>query len=204
MVSHFVFSKKYILEDNRARLRPLRPADTHHLMSFADQQPELWQNSLMRVHSAEELTNYIYHARRARRLGHQYAFIVYDKKSKRFAGSTRFYDVEPAHQTTKCGFTWLGKEFQGTGLNLHCKWLMLDFAFSKMGMERVEFRADVRNLRSIGALRKIGCHEEGLLRSTSTRPDGSRRDSVVLSIIKPDWTAYISDMLLLKMHNHKN
>ena len=55
------------------------------------------------------------------------------------------------------GYTWYGKEFQGTGLNKHCKYLLLEFAFEKMQVERVEFRADANNEKSIAAMKSIGC-----------------------------------------------
>jgi RimJ/RimL family protein N-acetyltransferase len=37
-------------------------------------------------------------------------------KNNRFAGSTRFYDIQLQNKTLQLGYTWYGKEFQGTGL----------------------------------------------------------------------------------------
>jgi len=90
-------------------------------------------------------------------------------------------------QTIQLGYTWYGKQFQGTGLNKHCKFLLLQFAFEKMGMERVEFRADNNNKKSIAAMKSIGCQIEGVLRSHLPTLDGTRRDSIVLSILKDEW-----------------
>ena len=50
--------------------------------------------------------------------------------------------------------------------------LLLDFAFGIMQMERVEFRADEQNKRSIAAMKRIGCVEEGVLRSNGVKPNG--------------------------------
>ena len=113
--------------------------------------------------------------------------IMNDKQRKAYAGSTRFYDIQTYHRTLQLGYTWYGKDFQGTGLNRHCKFLLLDFAFRELGMERVEFRADARNARSIAAMKAIGCTKEGILRSNQLRSDGARRDSIVLSILKREW-----------------
>ena len=93
------------------------------------------------------------------------------------------------------GFTWYGKSFQGTGLNKACKYLLLDFAFDQLLYERIEFRADLNNKRSINAMKSIGCKEEGILRSESFRPDGSRRDSIVLSILKSEWESELRGKL---------
>jgi N-acetyltransferase len=81
-------------------------------------------------------------------------------------------------------------------LNKACKFLLLSFAFEKMGMERVEFRADNLNKRSIAAMKSIGCKEEGVLRSNSVKQDGLRRDSIVLSILKGEWQEGVKQKLL--------
>jgi RimJ/RimL family protein N-acetyltransferase len=130
----------------------------------------------------------------------EYPFIVFDKIAGTYAGSTRFYDIQLAASTTLIGYTWYGFQFQRTGLNRHCKFLMLSYAFERWGMERVEFRADVRNLRSIAAMKAIGCVEEGILRSHMPTETGTRRDSIVLSILKSEWFAGGKDLLLRKIY----
>ena len=55
-------------------------------------------------------------------------------------------------------------------------------------MERVEFRADNNNKRSIAAMKSIGCKVEGIMRSHVPTADSDlRRDSIVLSILKDEW-----------------
>ncbi len=70
-------------------------------------------------------------------------------------------------------------------------------------MERVEFRADNGNVRSIAAMKSLGCSVEGVLKSHCLKPDGSRRDSIILSILKPDWEANIKNILTHKVVNSK-
>jgi RimJ/RimL family protein N-acetyltransferase len=82
------------------------------------------------------------------------------------------------------GFTWYGKQFQGTGLNKNCKYLLLQFAFEQWQMERGEFRADNENARSIATMKSIGCKVDGVLRSNMPRRDGGMRDSIILSIFE--------------------
>ena len=50
--------------------------------------------------------------------------------------------------------------------------------FETLEMERVEFRADARNQRSLAAMQGIGCTLEGILRNNCTASTG-RRDSAV-------------------------
>ena len=116
-----------------------------------------------------------------------YPFIVWDKRTGEYAGSTRFYDINLPFKTLQLGYTWYGERFRGTGLNKHCKYLLLEFAFETMDMLRVEFRADNTNLRSIAAMKSIGCKVEGVLRQDVPKVTGGRRDSIVLSILKEEW-----------------
>lgn len=189
----FDHTEIYSLEDDRVRLRPLEESDLINLLPFAMQEPELWNYSLTSAAGEEALHDYIRQALGARWSGKEYPFIVFDKKANAYAGSTRFYDIQPYHASLQLGYTWYGKEFQRTGLNRHCKFLLLDFAFGQLDMERVEFRADARNERSIAAMKAIGCTVEGVLRSNQLRSDGTRRDSIVLSILKSEWLSGIRD-----------
>lgn len=198
---HYIFdlSKDYVLENNCVLLRPLQGADCDNLRYFSQNQPEIWTYSLQKAAGEENLKKYIEFAISARQRGVEYPFIVYDKRQNSYAGSTRFYDIQLQHQTLQLGYTWYGKEFQGTGLNKHCKFLLLQFAFEQIGMERVEFRADNNNLRSIAAMKSIGCVVEGVLRSHANKLEGGRRDSIVLSILKDEWFTSVKKNLLQKL-----
>ncbi|MBK5272714.1 MAG: GNAT family N-acetyltransferase, partial [Bacteroidia bacterium] len=146
------------------------------------------------------LRNYIAGAVKNRNDQKEYPFIVFDKKNNAYAGSTRFYDIQQTYQTVQLGYTWYGQKFQRTGLNRHCKLLLLGFAFEEWGMERVEFRAHAGNARSIAAMKAIGCIEEGILRSHMPTVDGTRRNSIVLSILKSEWNKGGKELLIKRIH----
>ena len=63
----------------------------------------------------------------------------------------------------------------------------LVLAFESLGMLRVEFQTDADNVRSRTALARLGISEEGVLRRHQLRRDGSRRDTVVFSVIAEEW-----------------
>ena len=189
------FKENYILENEMVKLRPLALSDFENLLHFSINEPELWTYSLIQANSEINLKKYIELAINGRENSKEYAFIVFDKRTEKFAGSTRFYDIQIEILTLQLGYTWYGKEFQGTGLNKNCKYLLLEFAFEILKMDRVEFRADNENKRSISAMKSIGCKEEGILRSNGFKADGTRRDSIVLSILKDEWDNDIKDKL---------
>ncbi len=193
--SQFDFTKDYVLEDERVILRPITISDAEQLVQYVQNEPELWQFSLVAIQKPEDLKGYIETAIQGRNDKNSYPFIVFDKISNSYVGSTRFYDIQLGFETTQLGYTWYSKKVWGTGLNQHCKYLLLQFAFEKMNFKRVEFRADNNNKRSIAAMQKIGCTVEGVLRSHLPKPDGSRRDSIVLSITKEEWDSSVKKVL---------
>lgn len=193
-------TEEYILENDRVLLRPLKLEDFGNLSPFALNEPELWKYSLITAAGEEGLANYMEIALEARTTGKEYPFIVFDKKTNEYAGSTRFYDINPAFKSLQLGYTWYGKKFQRTGLNRYCKFLLLSFAFEDLGMERVEFRADNNNERSVAAMKAIGCKVEGVLRShMPTRDAEVRRDSIILSILKDEWFGGVKENLAKKI-----
>lgn len=189
------FKKEIVLENNRVLLRPLLEEDLKHLLPFSIDEPELWTYSLLPADGKENLEKYIAFALQKRKEEDSYPFIVFDKLTQEYAGSTRFYDYNLNHKTVQLGYTWYGKKFQRTGLNKNCKYLLLSYAFDVLDVERVEFRADAKNQRSITAMKAIGCTVEGVLRNNCTSPTG-RRDSIVLSILKPEWQSSLKTLLL--------
>lgn len=189
----------YILEDAQVLLRPLVAEDLQYLLSFALNEPDTWQYSVKSAAGEEGMRDYINEALTAREAGKEYAFIVYDKATGQYAGCTRYYDIQPGHHTLQLGYTWYGARFRGTGLNKRCKFLLLQFAFETLGMARVEFRADNNNQRSIAAMKSIGCTVEGVLRNHLALPNGGRRDSIVLSILKDEWYSTVKQNLAAKL-----
>ncbi len=194
------FPQNIFLEDEAVLLRPLLESDFENLLEISTNEPETWEYSLVGADGKENLIHYIQIALKAKEIKTEFPFIVFDKKSGKYAGSTRFYDINVGFKSLQLGYTWYGKNFRGTGLNKRCKFLLLQFAFETLGMERVEFRADNNNQRSIAAMKSIGCTVEGVLRShMPTRDSELRRDSIVLSILKSEWFDNVKNNLSSKI-----
>lgn len=103
------------------------------------------------------------------------------------AGSTRYGDIRAAHAGLEIGWTWLHPRWHGTGVNRRMKRLLLAHAFEEMGMERVQLKTDILNVRSQRAIEGIGAVREGVLRSHIRRPDGTMRDTVMYSVVRAEW-----------------
>ena len=198
-MEHFDFNQDLILEDDVVLLRPLQKDDVENLLYISENEPETWKYSLIKADGRENLEKYIGIALKARDIKTEFPFIVFDKASGKYAGSTRFYDISFPNKTLQLGYTWYAAEFRGTKLNRHCKYLLLKYAFETLGMERVEFRADNRNERSITAMKSIGCTAEAILRNHVPLPEGGRRDTIVLSILKDEWHHHVKSSLVARL-----
>ena len=73
-------------------------------------------------------------------------------------------------------------------MNPESKRLMLEHAFES-GARRVQFRVDAANTRSAAAMRKLGAHEDGLLRRDMITWTGRVRDTIIFSILDDEWPA---------------
>ena len=193
------FPDHIVLENSRVLLRALNTEDFDHLLPFSLNEPENWKFGLENAAGAEQLKKYMDDALAGSNSGLSYAFIIFDKSSQSYAGSTRFYQINPHHRRLAIGYSWIGNAYKRTGLNSQVKYLMLQYAFETLDMERVEFMSDALNETSIHSILSLGATKEGILRSHATKPDGNRRDTVVFSILKKEWLERVKPSLLQKI-----
>ncbi len=127
-------------------------------------------------------------------------FVALHLASGRVAGVTRYLNMSPEHRGLEIGGTWYGLEFQRTAVNTECKYLLLEYAFETLGCIRVQFKTDLRNVRSQRAIERIGAVKEGVLRNHMILPDGKIRHSVFYSILDSEWPQVkkrLEDMLAM-------
>ncbi|MFT6981636.1 MAG: RimJ/RimL family protein N-acetyltransferase [Crocinitomicaceae bacterium] len=179
--------KGIILENEKVKLEPLQMSHFNELATISSEHPNLLQHSPSLFGTDENLKSYIADAIQQRELGNRFAFAIYDKSNKRFIGSSSYGAISHHDKKLEIGWTWIDKAVQGSGLNKQVKFLMLDYAFNTLEMERVEFKTDSRNIQSKKALVKIGATFEGELRRHMLMPDGFRRTSSYYSILKSEW-----------------
>jgi hypothetical protein len=80
----------------------------------------------------------------------------------------------------------LSTHFWSTGVFADAANVLIDFAFTTMGVERLEARIALRNGRAHAAMQKIGARFDGTHPSSS--PQGNRRDSESVWILRQhDW-----------------
>jgi RimJ/RimL family protein N-acetyltransferase len=174
------------LEGNHVRLEPLS-LDHLDALCAVGLDPELWKFTTVNVRNRDEMRAYIEEALRLQAASMVIAFATRDKKSNAIVGSTRLADIQPAHRTMEIGWTWIARPFQRTAVNTEAKYLMLRHAFEKMDARRVMLKTDETNVKSRGAIARIGAKQEGILRNHMIVWGGRNRNSVIFSIIAEEW-----------------
>jgi RimJ/RimL family protein N-acetyltransferase len=112
---------------------------------------------------------------------------IVDRASGRAVGITTYLNIEPGNRRLEIGSTWIGRDFQRTGVNSEAKLLMLGRAFEQLECIAVEFRVHWHNQQSRAAVARLGAKQDGVLRNHKVWPDGTIRDTVVFSIIDGEW-----------------
>ncbi len=181
-----MISPELKLETDKVLLRPLQHLDIASFSNIAND-PSLWKYFTFLLDDPAQLQQWVELALKEREEGKRIPFTIIEKTTGAVCGSTSFGNISYFDQRIEIGWSWLGKQFQGTGINFHAKFSLLSYAFDVLDWERVEIKTDNLNERSKQALRKIGATEEGVLRSHMKMSNYRRRDSVYFSIIKKEW-----------------
>lgn len=175
------------LENERVKLSPLTLDNYHHLITVA-QEKDLIYYSPSDISTPEKLRHYVEVALNGFQNKTVMPFIIYDKEKRQYAGSTRLGLINWKNKVVHIGWTWIGHGFQGTGLNKHMKFLMLQYVFETLEFEKLEFRIDERNQKSRNAVEKLGASLEGILRKDTIMKDGFRRSTCCYGILKDEWS----------------
>jgi N-acetyltransferase len=147
----------------------------------------IWQNLPYNITDKHSFDTFIKERLQGNLNGQQVTYVVRNKTNRQVCGSTGFINIDAVNHQLEIGPTWLSPNVWGTKVNIESKYLLLSLCFEKASIMRVEFRTRESNIRSQKAIEKIGGIKEGLLRCHRKNDDGTFRNTIVYSIIKPEW-----------------
>ena len=178
------------LQGKFVRLEPLQISHVKDLWKNTGGDSELWKWVLVKFplpNSETELTEIVKLMLEEAADGSREPWAVIDLRSNECVGSTSYLDLKTERKTMEIGSTFYGEVARRTGINTETKLLLLTEGFETRGYERIQLKADNLNERSLRAIERIGAQKEGVMRNHFIRRDGSRRDTVMYSIIKSEW-----------------
>jgi N-acetyltransferase len=182
------FIEPVTLTGTHASIEPLGP-EHEQALEGAAADGELWRLWYTSVASPGKMGQYIATALDMRERLDAMPFVIREKASGEIVGCTRYFNVDATHRRLEIGHTWYAKRVQRGPINTECKLLLLTHAFEKLQCIAVEFRTHWFNHASRTAIARLGAKQDGVLRNHQVSADGSRRDTVVFSIIDGEWPA---------------
>lgn len=186
------------LENEVVKLKPLELSDTQGLIE-AGSYPEIWSHMSTTIEKREDVNSFVETALKAKKEKTEFPFVIVDKQSGNIIGSTRYMDIDDKHQRLEIGSTWLTPAYWRTAINTNCKFLLLQYCFEHLHLQRVQIKTDHENIRSQRAIERIGATKEGILRHHMIRKDGTIRDTVIYSVTIEEWPQvkkHIKDLLV--------
>jgi RimJ/RimL family protein N-acetyltransferase len=147
----------------------------------------IWQHLPFNITDKQSFKTFIDERLQKNLNAQQITYVIRNKTNGQVCGSTGFINIDTANDQLEIGPSWLSPNIWGTKVNIESKYLLLAFCFEKANLMRVEFRTRESNIRSQKAIEKTGGVKEGILRCHRKNDDGTFRNTIVYSIIRPQW-----------------
>ncbi len=174
------------IRGNRVLLSPMNLSHVDSLWAVGNNS-SVWEMSPWPILDRSDMSAYVAKAMLESENRTSAPFVTTELSTDRIIGSTRFMNIDAKNRRLEIGCTWIGPEWQRTGLNREAKYLMLSYAFDSLGYDRVEFKTDMSNVQSRTAIEKLGAQQEGILRRHVVTRSGRVRDTVYFSILRDEW-----------------
>lgn len=173
------------LNGQQVKIRWLKEADLPALFRiFSDSDvTRYWSRPPMQQRDdAEKLLGEIHSSFRSRAL---FQWGVARVEDDAVIGSCTLARLDATHGIAEVGFA-LARDCWGRGYMKEALPLMIDFAFSRLGLRRLEADVDPRNNAPLRLLERFGFKREGLLRERYCM-NTELQDAVLLGLLRRDW-----------------
>jgi ribosomal-protein-alanine N-acetyltransferase len=181
-------SSPLTLQGERMRLREVGTGDAEAAFAWASD-PEVFRYMAYEVMATveEEAAFLAGKAARAAELPRGEYDLGIEVETRGLVGMARLGITSFDHRHGELGYC-LRRDEWGRGLATEAAGLLLELAFTRLGLHRVSAFHDPRNVASGRVLEKIGMQREGLMRQ-NVLAHGAWRDSVAYAILEPEWRA---------------
>lgn len=113
-------------------------------------------------------------------------FAIIDQKTDKHIGNVTLNHIHRVHGTADTGMMIGNKEFWGKGYAFEAWVLLMDHAFSRLGLRKIIAGAVAGHQGSLSVLKRLGFREEGLLREEFSL-EGRYLDTVRLGLFEPEF-----------------
>lgn len=112
--------------------------------------------------------------------------LIIETQDRRPIGVIGFVHIDSVHKTAEIFLVVGEKDYWGKGVMFAAESLLMEWAFSQLGLEKIWAQADTDNVASLITMKKLGFQVEGTLRKEVIQ-DGRRIDKLRLGLLKEEF-----------------
>ncbi len=174
------------LRTSRATLRELRASDAATLFPLLHE-AEVRRQVSHGPANLRAFEAFIEWTHRERQVEKHLCYGIVPHGGAHAVGLIQVWPIEPTGRTVEWGFA-LGRPYWGQALFHEAALAVVDHVTATLGVQRLEARAALSNVRGNAALGRLGAVREGVLRQCFC-VNGVPIDYVMWSILSSDWSA---------------
>jgi RimJ/RimL family protein N-acetyltransferase len=179
--------KTYLRSNQQIGVRPLTSADTDALFSLVTQSLEslcYWMPWCNPDYSREDSASWTAFCDDAWSSNKEFPMGIFEVATGQLVGSAGINLIRRVNSSGNAGY-WVGAPYRARGYATTAALMSADFAFSELGLTRVEIVALIDNAPSHRVAENTGATNEGLARNRLYWK-GKPADAVVYSLIPQD------------------
>ena len=172
--------------DNEIELRPFKVEDAKEVFEAVKANLEHLHTYLhwaTEDYSLESAREFIKLAQKAAEENERQGFGIFF--NGKFVGSIGFVSFNWTSERTEIGY-WIAKDFEGRGIITKSCTELINYAFDKLQMNRIEIRCATENIRSRAIPEKLNFKLEGILRQSEWRHTRFF-DMAIYSMLREEW-----------------
>ena len=126
----------------------------------------------------------------------RYAWAIEKCDSRKFIGIVRIFDVSYANKRGELSYI-LNPDFQGKGLAIEAIKAVIEFCFTKIGLNRIQAKCTSDNVQSERVIQRLGMIYEGMLKEFWINK-GSPSDAKLFALLAANYANMISENYFAK------
>ena len=172
--------------DDETELRSFEIQDAEELYALIAANREhlrCWMSWIDAMTSVKDMRSFIWHSQARQSQNNGFNTGIFYKGQ--LVGVIGFHFIDHEDRKTEIGY-WLAASAQGKGLVTRVCRTMVDYAFHKLGLNRVEIQVATGNIRSQAIPERLGFTREGILRDDAWLRDHFV-DHIVYGMLAREW-----------------
>jgi ribosomal-protein-alanine N-acetyltransferase len=178
--------KKIRLDGKKVFLRPIRKTDAQRIFELInDRNVTRFLSSVEAPVTMQQEKEFVSRCEKKWKKGKAFNFAICEKRSGLLVGGCGLNSFRKYDRRAWVG-VWLGKKFWGKGMGFESVFLLFQFGFEELNLNKIEYGYLTANAASKGVASKMRTKKEGIQRQ-HTFKRGRFFDHAITSLLASEW-----------------